>query len=171
MKRRLFAIITVLLLLLTAGCGAKEQPQTQVINPIQTVESAADFQTSLGIALQAPKGSQDPAYSIISGQIAQIRYTYNGREFTHRCAETTEDISGVYGPFIPYDSIGVLIDHHSGSYTVRTKYPTDGGAVAIWQIGDHSYSLYTPDEMEVTAFDDYAAYMALAYINQAYPAS
>ena len=170
MKRRLFAIITVLLLLLTAGCGAKAQPQAQVINPIQSVESPEDFQTSLGIALQAPKGSQDPAYSIISGQIAQIRYTSGVRAFTLRCAETTEDISGVYGPFIPYDSMGILIEYGSELFTVRTKYPTDGGALALWQIGDYSYSLFTTDEIEPATFDDYAAGIARTYLELDHPA-
>ena len=169
--KRLFAIITALLLLLTAGCGAKEPPQPQVVNPIRTVDSPEDFPNSLGTYITPPNKVEDLSFSVISGEIAQIRYTLGGREFTHRCAETTEDISGVYGPFIPYDSIGVLIDHHSGSYTVRTKYPTDGGAVATWQIGDYSYSLYTPDEIEVTTFDDYASHVALGYINQAYPAN
>ena len=168
--KRLFAIITVLLLLLTTGCSAKEPPQAQVINPIQSVESAEDFQTSLGITLHAPGSGQDPAYSIISGQIAQIRYTWDEKDFTLRCAETTEDISGVYGPFIPYDSIGILIEYGSELFTVRTKYPTDGGALALWQIGNYSYSLYTADEMEPSAFDDYAAGIARTYLELDHPA-
>jgi hypothetical protein len=159
-----------MLLLLTAGCGAKEQPQAQVINPIQAVESAADFQNTLGIYLSAPESGENPSYSIISGQIAQIRYTWQEKDFTLRCAETTEDISGVYGPFIPYDSMGILIEYGSELFTVRTKYPTDGGALALWQIGEYSYSLYTADEMEPSAFDDYAAGIARTYLELDHPA-
>ena len=171
MKRRLFAIITVLLLLLTAGCGAKKQPQAQVINPIQTVNGAEDFQNTLGIYLSVPEKGENPSYSIISGQIAQIRYTRQEKDFTLRCAETTEDISGVYGPFIPYDSMGILIEYGSELFTVRTKFPTDGGALALWQIGDYSYSLFTADETEPSAFDDYAAGIARTYLELDHPAS
>ena len=169
--KRLFAILTALLLLLTAGCGTKAQTQTQMVNPIQTVNGAEDFQNALGIYLSVPEKGENPSYSIISGQIAQIRYTWQEKDFTLRCAETTEDISGVYGPFIPYDSMGILIEYGSELFTVRTKYPTDGGGLALWQIGGYSYSLYTPDEMEPSAFDDYAAGIARIYLELDHPAS
>lgn len=164
--KRLFAIAAVLLLLLTAGCNS---PQPQIVNPVENVTGAWDFHTSLGLYLPTPADAENPSYSIISDQIAQIRYTWDGMDFTLRCAETTENISGVYGPFIQYDSIGIIIEHRSGVFTVRTKFPTDGGALGLWQIGDFSYSLYTPDEIEVLTFDDYAAGIALEHLNQAYP--
>ena len=166
---KVFVSLLLCLLLLFCLCGcdpqSEEAPTAQVVSPIRSVSGSADFANDLKLYLPVPENADNPSYCIISDQIAQIQYTYNGRDFTLRCAESTEDISGVYGPFIPYDSIGVLIDHHSGEYTVRTKYPTDGGGLALWQIENYSFSLYTPDEIEVTTFDDYAASIALTHLN------
>ena len=149
--KRLFAILTALLLLLTAGCSAEEPPQPQVVNPIQSVNGAEDFQNTLGLHLATPDVAEGPAYSIISGQIAQIRFTYQGAEFTLRGTYLEGDHSGVYGPFTN-DDIALALDHAKGGCHIQIRYTTEGIAVANWSISSIQFSLASSEAVQDTLF-------------------
>ena len=138
--KRLFATITALLLLLTAGCSAEEPPQAQMVNPIRTVDSPEDFPDDLSTYLFVTEKAQDPAYSIISGEIAQIRFTYQGAEFTLRGTYLEGDHSGVYGPFTE-EEIALTLDHPKSGCNIQIRYTTGGIVVANWSISSMQFSL------------------------------
>lgn len=154
--KRLFAILTALLLLLTAGCGAKEQPQAQVVNPIRTVDSAEDFPGDLSTYMLTPENAEDLHYSIISGEIAQIKFTLNGEEYTLRGSWEREHMSGVFGPF-EENQTAIPLDHLYGGTIL---YTTEGIAVAEWTLSPMYFSLSSGQNTDRNAFNQLVTQIA-----------
>ncbi len=166
--KRLIPIL--LCLALAAGlfaCGKEvpEAPVTQVVNPIQEVSDSDAF-LELDIFLCAPEEAENCRYSIISGEIAQIQYTWSEIEFTLRAGNTDEDISGVYAEWILCDC-GVLLPHESGEYLIRTDYTTDGAGLSKWFIDETQYTLYASAPPDF--FEMYATGVAKEHLKILYP--
>jgi hypothetical protein len=138
--KRVFAILTALLLLLTTSCSAEEPPQAQVVNPIRTVDSPDTFPSDLRFYMLTPENAEGLQYSIIFAEIAQIKFAFNGEEYTLRGSWEREHMSGVYGPFEETDS-AIALDHPSGSCQISIRYTTEVVAVADWSLSPMFFSL------------------------------
>ncbi len=51
-----------------------------------TVNCADDFEQQLHFRADAPAGSEDIAYSILDGSIAQVDFTYSGKSYCLRAS-------------------------------------------------------------------------------------
>lgn len=144
MKKLFCILLSCFLVLGLVACSAEEEPFAQLVNPIRSVEGPEDY--SHLVDMRAPEGAEDCSYSVISDQVAQIRFTYDGAEYTMRGSYThyigDEEISGVHGPFDDAKVKTVPFDYYSDHYTVLLQYTTDGGAVATWSFGNFRGSLY-----------------------------
>ena len=112
MKKFIVIVLSLLLVLALAACGAKQpeaDPQSgvsdvsgdeeltaQIPNPVVDVDSAEAFR-ELGITLEAPANAADVTYSVINKELAQINFTVDGVRYNLRAAKTADDISGLYG--------------------------------------------------------------------------
>ena len=157
--KRLFAIITALLVLLTAGCSAEEPPQSQVVNPIHTVDSPDTFPGDLRFYMLTPENAEGLQYSIIFAEIAQIKFAFNGEEYTLRGSWEREHMSGVYGPFEETDS-AIALDHPSGSCQISIRYTTEGVAVAEWSLSPMFFSLSSGQNTDRDTFSQLVTQVA-----------
>ncbi len=118
---------------------------TQLPNPVKEVSSADEF-ASVGVAAALPQGGENPVYSIISDNLAQISFILNSNAYVFRGAAADEDISGIYSAFTSEETVDI------SGVSVTVKRIQDGGSLAMWKIGDISYTLYTPEETTDEAF-------------------
>ena len=139
------------------ACKAEDPPFTPLTNPVRSVASPEDY--SHLVDMRAPEGAEDCSYSIISDQIAQIRFTHGGVEYTMRGSYShyigDEDVSGVHGPFDDAKAKTVPFDYYSDHYTVLLQYTTDGGGLATWSFGSFRGSLYAPALPEDLDFESF----------------
>jgi len=130
----------------------------QLANPMKQVESAAAF-AALGVSIEAPAGAQNPQYFVIADELAEIRYTLDGKEFTYRASATEEeDISGVYEAFTE----DVLLEEAWDYVLTVNTIENNGGTVGIWRHGEVSYSLYSPQVTVPEELSNYAAELCMA---------
>lgn len=131
-----------LLLVLTAVFLPRffqEEPKTLVNNPMHKMESVAELQKSTPFPLLAP-GSMPEGYTIegtclISGKLAQIKYTGPDGSITYRMAAGTDDISGDYTQY-PEASTQQI-----GDYSVAVKGEDGKVRLCTWTDGDYAYAL------------------------------
>ena len=70
---------------------------TQITNPFVEVEDAGAIEQALNIRIDAPEGAQDVVYSIVDGEMADVRFTYGDHDYTLRASRQGGDFSGLYG--------------------------------------------------------------------------
>ncbi len=110
MKKFLSILLILLLPLSCAACGAQgaagteapasggtEEPISQLANPLEPVDSPAEYEIRLGIQVDAPKGAEAVSYAILYQRIADITFLFDGHEYDLRAATEEEDFSGLYG--------------------------------------------------------------------------
>lgn len=157
MKKLFCLLLSCFLVIGLVACGTEEPPFAQLVNPIRSVESPENY--SHLVDMRAPEGAEDCSYSIISDQVAQIRFTYEGVEYTMRGSYThyigDEDISGVHGPFDDAKAKTVPFDYYCDHYTVTLQYTTEGGGLATWSFGSFRGSLYAPALPEDLDFESF----------------
>lgn len=138
MKKTLLAITLVLALVFSLSACTKEK--------VKEYNSSEDF-TELGISLQAPAGASDQKYGVVESKIdgeklsiAQIAYTYNDTECVLRSANVaSHNVSGFDENKAQSEE---QYDLNLGGYSSHIRVmQIDGNYVAIWTLGDHSYSL------------------------------
>ncbi|MEN6635879.1 MAG: hypothetical protein ABFC56_08520 [Clostridiaceae bacterium] len=133
---------------------ATDEPTAQLPNPIVEVDGSADF-ADLGFVITPHQQAEDASYSIISGKIAQIIFTLDGKTFTYRGAVTTDDISGVYESFDPDpQSLDLEGPDFTVSVVVKTIDGGEKGALAEWTYEDVRYSFYTSDPTDYEKLTD-----------------
>ena len=152
MKKTIAALLLVLTMLFgLCACGKKETVKEEY-------QSAADF-AKLGISLDAPEGSSAQKYNAVESKaggedimIAQVSYTYNDTACVLRCAKVAKhNVSG-------YDEDKAQseeqYDLNVENFTSQIRImQIEGKYVAIWTLGDFSYSLCaeTDDQMNATS--------------------
>lgn len=152
MKKTIAALLLVLTMLFgLCACGKKETVKEEY-------QSAADF-AKLGISLDAPEGASAQKYNAVESKaggedimIAQVSYTYNDTACVLRCAKVAKhNVSG-------YDEDKAQseeqYDLNVENFTSQIRImQIEGKYVAIWTLGDFSYSLCaeTDDQMNATS--------------------
>lgn len=153
-KKASFVLLSFMMLFGFAACSSntdnkKTSPaqsvesKIQISNPFIEVSDADAFKT-LGITLDAPKAAQDVSYYIIGGEIAEVRFLLDGKNYLIRASAQEGDFSGLYGresETEPVDSKQnadiVSVDIGSGIYHKIT-----------WSDGKINYCLYGTDGAE-----------------------
>ena len=110
MKKLLSLLLILLISLSFAACAAQgaagteasasggmEEPISQLANPLEPVDSPAEYQARLGIQVDAPEGAEAVSYAILYQRIADITFLFAGPEYDLRAAAEEEDFSGLYG--------------------------------------------------------------------------
>lgn len=110
MKKLLSLLLILLMPLSFAACAAQgaagteiqtsggtEGPISQLANPLEPVDSPAEYETRLGIQVDAPNGAAAVSYAILYQRIADITFQFDGHEYDLRAAAEEEDFSGLYG--------------------------------------------------------------------------
>ena len=161
MKSILSLFLCCLLLLSLCACKMQtasptEPSTTQVVNPVRSVDSPEAFPGDLRFYMLPPENAEELQYSIIFAEIAQIKFVINGEQYTLRGTYKEGDNSGIYGPFEETEEIS-LLDHPYGSCEIKTRYTTDGGAVANWTLFDIHFSLSASQITLSNAFNALAA--------------
>lgn len=145
MKKTVALLLAAALLFALSACKNTEpEGQTQMPNPIVDVENEAAFE-ALGVKLSAPEGASDVVYQIISDEIAQIVFTFDGTEYSARGAKDTvdSDIAGVYSEFEETE-LGIDVDAANGGVHITVKTTTEGGSrLASWSANGCVYTLFT----------------------------
>jgi len=154
--------------IVTDGDAAADDDSAGIANPIVEVTGTDDF-VPLGLTITAPDDAEDARYSIISGTVAQIDFTYAGRTYTYRAAKTVDDISGVYETFDPEtESIELDAGDFVAEIVISYIDGGDGGALARWYYVDTQYTLYTPDASDYDSVTD--AVLPIVYADLPFPA-
>ncbi|MBR0413486.1 MAG: hypothetical protein IJI67_00260 [Clostridia bacterium] len=147
MKKAIVAVVLVLTLALSLCACKKEKVKTT---------SKEDF-TAAGISLEVPEGAQNLKYALVEStangedlQIAQITYDYNGVPCILRTANIGEHNVSAYDENKAQSE--EQYDLNIGGYSSQIRIMTiDGKSVAIWTLGDHSYSLCASTDDSIAA--------------------
>ena len=112
-------------------------------------ESAEDISKKLGIELHEPVTEGTPQYMIISGQLGQIDFISSGTAYCLRAAAVSSGLRGssFYGiSDANFTSDGETRAVDTAQVTFKTTI--DGATVAVWQVGNAMYSLFSSDAAE-----------------------
>lgn len=149
MKKTAIAILLVLTLAFSlCACGSKEK--------VKEYNSKEDF-AELGLSLNAPQGAEGQKYAVVESSangedinIAQISYTYNDISCILRSANVAEhNISGFdENKAQSEEQYDLNIEGFSSQIRIMQ---IDGKYVAIWTLGDYSYSLCAETEDTLAA--------------------
>ena len=109
-------------------------------NPFVEVESAEAFK-ALSITLDAPDGAQEVSYAVIDGEIAEVRFTLNGKSYLARASAQEGDFSGLYGQ----ESGAETVDAKTNAILIRVDLGTGVYQKITWTNGKINYCLYGTD--------------------------
>lgn len=109
-------------------------------NPFVEVESAEAFK-ALSITLDAPDGAQEVSYAVIDGEIAEVRFTLNGKSYLARASAQEGDFSGLYGQ----ESGAETVDAKTNAILMRVDLDTGVYQKITWTNGKTNYCLYGTD--------------------------
>ena len=117
----------------------------QIPNPFVEVSGADDFK-SIGITLDAPAGAQNVQYTIIDNEIAEVRFTVDGKNYTTRASAQSGDFSGLYGSEEQLETIDAA---HNALLSAVQIDGTQWYKI-VWTNGKVNYCLYGTDGAEIT---------------------
>lgn len=151
--KKILSMTALVLALAVCFCACSGQKEV-----VKHYNSAADF-AEFGISLDAPDGSSDMKYDIVESaseeqtlNIAQVSYTYNDVPCVLRCANIgSHNVSG-YDENKAQSEEEYDLNVEGFSSKIRVML-VDGKYVAIWTLGEHSYSLFadTKDPLAATS--------------------
>lgn len=139
MKKTISAILIVSILFAFSACGKKEK--------VNEITSAADL-AEYSISINLPEGASGEKYALVESSnkgekinIGQVTYDYNGISCIFRTANIAQyNVSG-------YDENKAQseqsYDLNLANYNSKIRIMKVEGStyVALWDLGDHSYSL------------------------------
>jgi hypothetical protein len=104
---------------LFAGCGAAEEPVTQIANPWQSFDSLPQAEEAAGFSFGLPPETEDGCtaqqFRVMDGRLLEVIYQQGDRRLTVRKAPGSEDISGDYNR---YETV-TIAEYANGSATIR----------------------------------------------------
>lgn len=109
-------------------------------NPFEEMERADNFK-ALSIPLDAPNGAEEVSYFIIDGEIAEIRFTLDGKSYLACATAQTGDFSGLYGQ----ESDPETVDAATNAVLVSVDTDTAVYQKITWTDGIINYCLYGTD--------------------------
>lgn len=155
MKKIIAIAVCILFAFTTVACTAdspsdSDGQQAQIPNPVVEQKSAAAFE-ALGITIDAPDGAENIVYSIIGGELAEVRFTYGGNDYTYRASTVSDDISGVYDTFSPAFTLDILYGEYGLPVSAEADSGAEGGSLVTWAEDGVNYSLYTASAVSEAA--------------------
>lgn len=175
-KKWMLGLALLLAAAAEAGCGGRTNETSpaqaesstalretaDIPNPMKEVGDVNAFE-KLGIHMVVPDGAKDVRYYLINGEVADIRLTMDGVNYTWRASNTAQDFSGIFQRFKenPYT---LNYDYGTGTLGVLVKTTESGGRLAEWTWGDTAYTLYTAGSVEDDVIN--AVILKLAELSQ-----
>ena len=157
MKKLILPLIIILMAAMLFGCsGNGGTPVSAASN--KKVDGPDAFKEH-SIVLDAPAEAEKPTYYLYTEEdgesevfIAEVDYTYAGSAYTLKCANIkNKNISGVAESGEPE-----VFDLSVGNFSSQLRiYKTDKISLALWSLGNYSYSLTSKDSesFEIAAID------------------
>lgn len=150
-KRLIALILAAVMALALAACADtsakndaenKTEPSAaptenaQIPNPWQDYDSLADAEKAAGFELSLPESlPADAVIQVMEKQTVQVIYTKDGNEYIIRKGVGSSDISGDYSDYA--ESSSATVD----GVDVTMKGSDGTISLAIWVVGDYSYSV------------------------------
>ena len=119
------------------------QEFVQIGSPITEVSGAADIKEQLGIDIETPQGSENAEYFIIDGQIADISFVYNDKNYYIRASDQQGDFSGLSADIISEEQIDP--ENNATLYTLSSNDETY--RKIEWSDGKFRYMLCSVDDV------------------------
>ena len=142
MKKLTALIFAAVMIFVLCGCQFGEIPDyggkfgeagdvIGIPNPVAKSD-AAGVRSAVGIELKVPEGASNVHYSIIDGDLGQVKFVYDGNEYCYRATKTdsSQDISGVYFGAVHSFPVGDCLFRLDSQYGAATWFG-DGYSYSI----------------------------------------
>lgn len=140
MKKVLFSIIVVLLLITLAACRQKDEPM-QIENPWRDHETLTEACSTVGFDLAVPDhidGYDAPIYRTLNNEFIEVLFPAEGNDIRIRKAVGGEIGCDISGDYTDYHEYTAILDEGINGIIAGT-----GGAAgkATWGRDGYSYSI------------------------------
>lgn len=124
----------------------------QIPNPVKSYAEPEDIAAVLGFTVRTFAEAENVRYSTISDNIAQVKFSLDGIEYSLRANDENTDFSGVYTP-VKSEEYRFVTYAWDECIQFTTKTLTDGNFLITWKNSQKEvyYSLYvegTPENLE-----------------------
>lgn len=128
--------------------SAQGQKTTQIVTArmiwpemAQVSAAAVRAMNTIQVAHRSAAGAEEVSYFIIDGEIAEIRFTLDGKSYLARATAQTGDFSGLYGQ----ESDPETVDAATNAVLVSVDTDTAVYQKITWTDGKINYCLYGTD--------------------------
>lgn len=137
-----FCLLVIGIARFLPGSSSAQPDESSVLggNPFVEVENADAF-SSLSITLDAPDRAQEVSYAVIDGEIAEVRFEWEGKRYLARASAQGGDFSGLYGQ----EREAETVDAKTNAILVRVDLDTGVYQKISWTNGKINYCLYGTD--------------------------
>lgn len=142
----------------TSAPAQSEPENTALSNPMAEVDSVLAFE-KIGVHMVLPEDVAEPAYFIINGEVADVRFSLNDVAYTYRASDTAEDFAGIFERFTE-DVMTETCGSGEQQTQIEIKTTESGGRLAAWEWGSTKYSLYTSSPVSDADIRDLAFSLA-----------
>ena len=160
MKRVLLILLTLLLALsLFASCGKEkntvvEEFTDRTASPAKEYKDAKDLIRSGAVPLEVPESvAPDAKYYLIAGDVSNIQFAWEERNFDFRTASGERDYRELLGITDVNEDDLIAMNAVIGDQTTDILvYHAENGTLGTWYIDGNTYTVFTPDKIEDAAF-------------------